>query len=126
MIPPIAYLTAILALVISGCNAVGDPASPSTRTPGNQAPEQRGLAFAEARCAGCHAVTRGISPNPQSPTFEAVINTSGLDLTTLKPWLQNSHDFPAMMNFAIEPEHIDDLAAYMLTLKNPSYRPIIQ
>lgn len=89
-------------------------------------PEERGLAFAEAHCAECHAVRPGISPNPQAPAFEAVINTAGLDLGTLKPWLRNSHDFPVMMNFTIDPERIDDLAAYMLTLKDPAYKPAIQ
>ena len=132
MTPRIAFPLAVLALVvsapgISGYNAAASPAPPSTRVAADRAPsEQRGLAFADARCAGCHAVTPGISPNPQAPPFAAVINTPGLDLATLRPWLQNSHDFPAMMDFAIEPEHIDDLAAYMLTLKDPAYRPAIQ
>ena len=90
------------------------------------APQRRGLAFAEAHCSVCHAVRPGLSPNPKAPTFEAVINTPGLDVGTLTPWLRNSHDFPAMMNFAIDPERIDDLAVYMLTLKDPAYRPAIQ
>lgn len=117
----------LLALLVSGCSAIGDASLPSPHALSSEAsPEQRGLAFAQNRCAQCHAVKGGISPIPQVPTFTAVINTPGLDMTTLKPWLQNSHDFPAMMNFTIEPQHIDDLAAYMLTLKDPAYRPAIQ
>jgi len=46
-------------------------------------------------------------------------------MTTLKPWLSNSHDFPAMMDFSIDPERIDDLASYMLTLRSAKYRPEI-
>ncbi|WP_257541473.1 hypothetical protein [Sphingobium sp. CFD-1] len=45
---------------------------------------------------------------------------------SLKPWLRDSHNFPAMMNFAIDPEQIDDLAAYMTTLQRRDYTPPIQ
>jgi mono/diheme cytochrome c family protein len=88
--------------------------------------EQRGLAFAQQRCASCHAVVKGASPNPEAPPFEAVINAADLKLDTLRPWLQSSHNYPAAMNFSIDPGQIDDLAAYMLTLKNPACRPPIQ
>jgi mono/diheme cytochrome c family protein len=83
-----------------------------------------GLAFAQQRCAGCHAVERNrLSPNPEAPPFESVVNAAGLTAATLKPWLRDSHNFPAMMNFTIEPQQIDALAAYMLTLQRPDYRP---
>lgn len=101
----------------------GLSASPPTNM---SASKQRGLAFAQHRCATCHAVASGASPNPEAPSFEAVINAPDLKLATLKPWLQNSHNFPATMDFSIEPGQIDDLAAYMLTLKDPRYRPPIQ
>lgn len=87
----------------------------------------RGLAFVKANCAGCHAVTAGrSSPNPDAPPFEAVVNTAQLTAATLKPWLRDSHNFPAMMNFAIAPDQIDDLAAYMITLQRSDYSPPIQ
>lgn len=127
MTPRFTSPLAALILMASACSATGEVAAPPARTGASEPrAEQRGLAFAKARCAECHAVTPGISPIPQAPSFEAVINAPGLDLGTLKPWLRNSHDFPAMMDFAIEPEQIDDLAAYMLTLKDPAYRPAIQ
>lgn len=86
----------------------------------------RGMTFARAHCAACHAVATGISPKPEAPSFETIVNTTGLTGDTLKPWLMDSHNYPEIMNFAIAPAQIDDLAAYMLTLKNPSYRPPIQ
>jgi mono/diheme cytochrome c family protein len=87
----------------------------------------RGLAFVQARCSGCHAVTPGrSSPNPEAPSFETVVSTPGLTAATLKPWLRDSHNFPAMMNFAIAPDQIDDLAAYMITLQHHDYKPPIQ
>jgi mono/diheme cytochrome c family protein len=116
---------ALLASTACSMTEVGFPQR-ALATASATTPERRGLAFAEARCAACHAVRPGLSPNPQAPTFEGVINTPGLDIGTLATWLRNSHDFPAMMNFAIEPERIDDLAAYMLTLKDPAYKPTIQ
>lgn len=86
----------------------------------------RGLAFARAHCSACHTVNAGISPKPEAPSFETVVNSPGLTSATLKPWLRDSHNYPEVMKFAIEPAQIDDLAAYMLTLKNPGYRPPIQ
>jgi mono/diheme cytochrome c family protein len=84
------------------------------------------LAFAQAHCSGCHAVAKGqISPNPEAPSFEAVVNAPDVTSATLAPWLRDSHNFPQMMRFSIAPDQIDDLAAYMLTLQNPDFHPPI-
>tara|TARA_R110000824_G_scaffold104214_6_gene247336 strand:+ start:5873 stop:6274 length:402 start_codon:yes stop_codon:yes gene_type:complete len=86
-----------------------------------------GRAFAQARCAGCHSVTDGqVSPNPNAPPFEAIANTRGLTDKTLQAWLRDSHNYPGQMDFEIDAKRIDELAAYMLTLKSPDYRPPIQ
>ncbi|MEW9854118.1 hypothetical protein [Novosphingobium sp. M1R2S20] len=120
-------LLALACLFISGCAATGASAPPpNDRLLDNAAAPARGLAFAQERCGGCHAVAEGISPNPLAPSFSAVINQPGLTSSTLEPWLRNSHDFPAEMNFAIAPQRISDLAAYMLTLKDPTYKPASQ
>lgn len=89
--------------------------------------EARGLAFAQQHCSGCHAVSAGrrYSPNVDAPTFESVVNTPGLTGATIKPWLQKSHNFPDVMNFAIDPDQIDDLAAYMISLQRSDYVPPI-
>jgi len=85
---------------------------------------KRGLAFARDHCSACHAVAPGeVSRNPESPPFEMVVNAPGLSLQTLQPWLRDSHNYPAVMDFRIEPRHIDDLAAYMITLRKPGYTP---
>lgn len=85
---------------------------------------RRGLAFAQSHCAQCHGVASGaISRNPESPPFEAVVNAPGLTRETLTVFLRDSHNFPATMNFEIEPAQIDDLAAYMITLRREGYRP---
>lgn len=127
---------ALVVLTISACSS-----GPKSKGPGANRPtpaqasaaasgsgqSSRGLAFAQANCSGCHAVTAGRgSPNPEAPPFEVVVNTQGLTAATLKPWLRNSHNFPTMMNFAIAADHIDDLAAYMTTLQRSDYTPPIQ
>ncbi len=77
-----------------------------------------GLSVAEARCAGCHAVTSGqISPNSNAPTFVSIARQPGLTNATAYVWLRNSHDFPDQMNFALERGQAEDLAAYLVTLR---------
>ncbi|MDT0576028.1 hypothetical protein RM533_07490 [Croceicoccus sp. F390] len=90
-------------------------------------PQMRGAEFAQAHCSGCHAIAAGqTSPNPDAPRFEAVVNTPGLSQASLASWLANSHNYPDVMNFAIAPAQLDDVAAYMLTLRSAHYRPPIQ
>ena len=97
--------------------------------PAGQAPAAEGhpgLAFAQASCGGCHAVgQRSVSPNPQAPPFPAIVNQAGLTGNTLAAWLRNAHNYPAEMKFALEPRDVDQLVAYMLTLRDPNYRPAI-
>lgn len=116
----------VAVVAISGAIAAVQ-AKPAKRTSPTEVTAQlRGLAFAQQHCSACHAVDTGISPKPEAPSFEAIINTPGLTARTLNPWLRDSHNFPEIMNFKIAPGQIDALAAYMLTLKNPDYRPPIQ
>jgi mono/diheme cytochrome c family protein len=83
-----------------------------------------GHAFARASCSGCHAVERyGASPNPDAPTFAAIANQTGLTEETLTFWLGDAHNYPAEMAFSLGSREVDDLVAYMLTLRDPTYRP---
>ncbi len=128
-------LCAILSLVMTGCAPA--PAKPTVGSshaavdgPGlrpDATAAVDGLAFAQAHCAGCHNVAGGqASPNSGAPRFEAIANTRGLTDDTLKAWLRDSHNYPGQMDFEIDAKRIDELAAYMLTLKSPDYRPAIQ
>lgn len=108
------------ALTITACAAI--PANPAIELTEQEA---RGFTFAKAHCAGCHAITAtAVSPNPEAPRFEAVVNTKGLTARTLETFLRDSHSFPGQMAFVIDPAKVDDLAAYMLTLKRADYRPM--
>lgn len=85
-----------------------------------------GLAFAQASCGGCHAVERlGVSPNPDAPPFAAIVNQEGLTAETLSTWLGDAHNYPEEMEFYLEKPEVDQLVAYLLTLRDPNYRPAI-
>ena len=77
----------------------------------------RGLAYANKACGDCHAVAQGQrgSPDLKAPTFESVANIPGMTGTALNVWLHSPH--PTMPQLIINPDRIDDLAAYMATLK---------
>ena len=87
--------------------------------------QSRGQAFAQATCSACHAIGRGsaASPNSKSPEFTAIVNQQGLTAETLSLWLRGAHNYPSEMDFQLDPSKVDDLVAYMLTLRDPKYRP---
>lgn len=78
---------------------------------------QRGLGFARAACAGCHAVEREqfLSPDPRAPPFDAIANTRGMTGTALSVFLQTSHS--TMPNLILEADEIANVAAYILSLR---------
>lgn len=132
---PIAF--AALPISLTACAAMADnpvspapspaiPAAQDGKSRQEHDQQVRGQAFAAAHCAACHAIMpNASSPNPESPPFEAVVNTRGLTAQTLAGFLRDSHNFPGAMAFEIDSAQIDDLAAYMVTLKRADYRPEI-
>ena len=94
------------------------PSAPAQSTIVAKPDPEKGLEFAQAHCSQCHAVKAlQLSPNPEAPPFESVANMPGLTKTTLRDWLRDSHNFPEIMDFALETDQIDVLAAYILTLR---------
>lgn len=118
----------ILALVFVSSLGAGapTPVEPRTAASTKPSPAGRGLAFAKRHCAACHGVEVDHSPKPDAPPFAAIVNKPGLTEETLGTWLYDSHNYPEIMAFEVEPSQISDLSAYMLTLKDPTYRPAIQ
>lgn len=118
----------LLLFVTSACSAVSDAGLPAAApvTGAETSAALRGKEFAQAHCAACHSIDSGISPVSAAPSFAAIANSQGLNADTLRPWLLNSHNYPDMMNFALTPAQSNDLTYYMLTLKQPDYRPPIQ
>jgi mono/diheme cytochrome c family protein len=79
---------------------------------------RKGLAYAQQVCSVCHNVLRtdAASPNSRAPTFKGVANTPGMSITALTVWSRTSH--PTMPNLVIEPTDMDDLIAYILSLRD--------
>jgi mono/diheme cytochrome c family protein len=79
---------------------------------------RKGLAYAHQVCSGCHNVLRtdAVSPNPQAPAFKKVANTPGMSITALTVWSRTTH--PTMPNLVIELADMDDLIAYILSLRD--------
>ncbi|MEN9684096.1 MAG: hypothetical protein RLZZ427_1847 [Pseudomonadota bacterium] len=130
MLKPLALIAFIAAAITPLASPLAAKAShrAATARVATQAAaqQQRGRAFAQAQCTGCHAIEpNGSSPNPEAPPFEAVANTRGLTAETLAQFLRDSHNYPGQMDFTIDRAKIDDLAAYMVTLKRADYRPAI-
>ncbi len=111
---------AVLVAAAAACQPLASP-SPATGVEGHP-----GLALARSACGGCHAVDRrSVSPNPNAPPFAAVVNQPGLTGNTLAAWLRDAHNYPDEMKFTLDQHKIDDLVAYMITLRDPNYRPPI-
>jgi mono/diheme cytochrome c family protein len=122
------HILVSLLLLIGGCGALSaeQEIGGEELTPSVSAAQMRGSSFARTHCSQCHSIEAGFSPRPEAPSFAAIINTPGLSDQTLTFWLANSHNFPEVMDFEIASEQIDDLAQYMLTLKDEDYRRPIQ
>jgi hypothetical protein len=55
------------------------------------------------------------SPNAKAPSFETIANTPGMTLMALNAALHTSHK--TMPNLMVDPTHIEELSAYLYTLK---------
>jgi mono/diheme cytochrome c family protein len=109
-----------LAIGAAGCQPMASSRPAAAQQPAG------GLAFAQASCGGCHAVGRhSTSPNPQAPPFAGIVNQPGVTANTLSSWLRNAHNYPEEMKFSLDRRAVDELAAYMITLRDANYRPPI-
>ena len=92
------------------------PAAAAAQDLGNA---KLGKEYAERVCAECHDVeARGeISPNPDAPSFQSVADTTGMSARALVVWLQTSH--PTMPNLILKPDDMDNVIAYIMSLKTP-------
>ena len=57
----------------------------------------------------------GTSPEPTAPPFKDVANTPGMTGTALRVWLSTSH--PTMPNIIVEPTDMDNVIAFIVSLK---------
>jgi mono/diheme cytochrome c family protein len=80
----------------------------------------RGRAYAAQLCSDCHQTEPGAGRSPafNAPSFASVSKTKGMTAMALGVWLQTSH--PTMPNIKLKPETMDDIIAYILSLKRES------
>jgi len=117
----------IAALGVSACQPVAPlDAPPAEAAIQDHASPVDPLAFAQAACGGCHAVeSERLSPNPAAPPFTDIANRKGLSQASLTAWLYDAHNYPEMMDFDLDRDQAEQLAAHMLTLKQAKYeKPI--
>ena len=77
----------------------------------------RGQRVAETICSECHAVQKGAtrSANANAPTFQTLAKTPGMTAMAFRIWLRSSHK--EMPNIMLETEQVDDVIAYIQSLK---------
>lgn len=79
---------------------------------------QRGLAFARANCATCHAIDRSSeSPLKAAPPFRSLHNKYPVEnlAEALAEGISTGH--PVMPEFSLAPAQIGDLIAFLKTLE---------
>jgi mono/diheme cytochrome c family protein len=85
---------------------------------------KRGEVMASRLCSECHytGVYDAESRNAKAAPFRAIANTRGMTAMALGVWMQTSH--PTMPNIRLTPETLDDIIAYIRSLKSePSPSP---
>jgi len=76
----------------------------------------RGHVLAQALCSECHAVEKFTIPMlSAAPAFVAIASQRSTTPLAIKVFLQSSHE--PMPNFILKRQDIDDLAAYILSLR---------
>jgi mono/diheme cytochrome c family protein len=78
-----------------------------------------GRALAESVCAGCHAVGReDWEPGEmEAPPFRALADDPAVSEMALRVLLRTPHE--TVPSVRLTPEEVDDLVAYVLSLKGP-------
>ena len=78
---------------------------------------KQGQALAETVCSECHAVKPGAvrSPFEHAPTFESIAKMPGMTPTAIRVWLRSAHR--EMPNIMLQPDEVDNVIAYLQTLK---------
>lgn len=111
-------ITLSLTGVVS-CAAAPEPASSSLPSGEmNAQAAERGRSLTMSACASCHAIDgAGSSPMPEAPTFRSIVQHHPIDALeeAFGEGLVTSH--PAMPPYIFRASEIDDLIAYLETLK---------
>ncbi|WP_374514919.1 cytochrome c [Brevundimonas sp.] len=111
-------VVAALALIVAGCAAREASPAPMPTDPDEQA-ALRGQRIAAVTCASCHAIAAAdASPMPQATPFREIVHRYPLDRLeeAFAEGLVTGH--PAMPPFVFRASEIDDLIAYLETVRD--------
>jgi cytochrome c len=104
---PLRVSAAALAFIAAASSSATDVAAASATS---------GKVLVQQSCMSCHAIAPGQqSPNPKAPAFAAVANEPSATPYSLRIFLQTTHT--TMPNFVIKSDDIDDIVAYIVSLK---------
>jgi mono/diheme cytochrome c family protein len=110
----------LLALGAAACASREPPPAPATTRVDLQAEAAvRGHDLAARTCAGCHAIGPvGASPMPEATPFRVIVRRRSLDQLEqgFGEGLVTSH--PAMPAFTFRASEIDDLIAWLETVRS--------
>lgn len=81
------------------------------------ADSDRGHAIARQWCASCHLVEAGQAGGDTAPPFATIANDPNRYPNGLRAWLSDPH--PPMPNLHLSRSEIDDVIAYLETLRRP-------
>lgn len=78
-----------------------------------------GRAFAQANCAGCHALDDGVSPNPDAPSLRRAAHRLPAPMMagSIEAGIQIGHT-GEMPIFVFDEDNIADLLVYFEILRN--------
>ena len=106
---PATFCLALLLFAVTGSVTTALAASPA---------EMRGRAFAQTNCARCHSIDRYTqSPLAIAPPFRTLHTKYPIEslAESLAEGIDTGH--PTMPMFTLEPDQIDDLLAFLKSLR---------
>lgn len=110
-------------LVVAGYAAENKNAPPPQQPPSEAdtfelGDKDKGHAYAQKFCTNCHAVEKDENVIlGDVPSFQDVADAEGMSPRALAVWLRTSH--PNMPDFIIPPDDIDNVIAYIMSLRTP-------
>ena len=115
----LACRTAVLVGVILASGSAACATGPAQVGGDDSGNALRGLAYARQTCVLCHAVEANdlASKDMNAPPFATIANMPGLTHRAFDVWLHSEHEH--MPNFVVEADRVDDIYAYLRTLKSP-------
>ncbi|MFY0610378.1 MAG: cytochrome C [Hyphomicrobiaceae bacterium] len=103
------YLSA--AVGAFGCLAIGQADAATLGEP------TAGKAYAQMHCASCHSIVPNgnTSPVAEALPFQMIADTGGMTRTALFVFFRTPH--PTMPNLIVRGDDVDNIIAYILSLK---------